>query len=66
MLPNDEPAFPVQSAALDELTAEVERMLHERRVRYYPSTLTPAASGEATSLPCADPGVAGTYSEDVA
>ena len=45
---------------LDELATEIEAMLHERRVRYYPSTLTPAASGEATSLPCADPGVAGT------
>ena len=39
---------------------DVEMRLMHRRVRYYPSTLTPAASGEATSLPCADPGVAGT------
>ena len=45
---------------------DVEMRLMHRRVRYYPSTLTPAASGEATSLPCADPGVAGTCLEDVA
>jgi len=38
---------------------DVEMRLMQRRARYYPSTLTPAASGEATSLPCADPGAAG-------
>lgn len=45
----------------DELMREIERMKHERVSKYYPSTLTPAASGEATSLPCAESGAAGTY-----
>lgn len=49
------------TATLDEITAEVERMLHERRVRYYPSTLsTLAASAERTTSACTDAGAAGT------
>ena len=40
---------------------DVEMRLMQRRVRYYPSTLsTLAAPGEVASLPCADPGAAGT------
>ncbi len=43
---------------------DVEMRLLKRAILYYPSTLSPpAASGEAAPEPCADPGVAGTYSE---
>ena len=46
---------------------DVEMRLMQRRVRYYPSTLsTLAAPGEPTPDPCTDPGAAGTCLEDVA
>ena len=58
------------TATLDEITAEVERMLHAHHAprRNYAARTPqpPAASEEIASLPRADPGVAGTYSEDVA
>ncbi|MGH8158402.1 MAG: hypothetical protein ACREPQ_09790 [Rhodanobacter sp.] len=41
--------------------AHVEMLLMQRRVRYYPSTLsTLAAAGEITSPPCTDPAAAST------
>ena len=55
------------TATLDEITAEVERMLHERRVRYYPSTLlTPVESAERTTSGCTDAGLAGTSIKEIA
>ena len=47
---------------------QVRAFLHANFVRqlYTNGLSPPAAPGEATSLPCAESGVAGTCSEDVA